>query len=53
MPAGGNKVALDSSGSYVENHSTGRRIPLEEASGTYRVDVEHLSEAAQGFARHA
>ena len=44
----GNRVVFSPTGSYIENIQTGKKAALEEANGTYHLDVKYLSE---GFAR--
>jgi len=39
----GNKVIFSPSGSYIENIDTGKKIELNEANGTYHMDVEYLA----------
>ena len=49
----GNRVIFDSNGSYIENVSSGKRIHLEEASGTCHMEVEYVKECGRGFTRQA
>ena len=38
----GNRVVLDSEGSYIENKMSGERIQLQETGGTYTFDIDPL-----------
>ena len=47
----GNRVVLDTDGSYIENKATGERIILEEEGGTYVFEVEDHPCTVEGFVR--
>ena len=47
----GNRVVFSPTGSYIENIATERRIDMEEVNGTYRIDVEYLSNDFRGRTR--
>ena len=46
----GNRVIFSPTGSYIENIESGKKIELDEANGTYHMDVEFL---AKDFNRRA
>ncbi len=39
MLKAGNRVVFESSGSYVQNISTGRKTPIHERHGTFAMDL--------------
>ena len=52
----GNTVTFSPNGSFIENLQTGKRINIEEANGTYHIDVDYVcgpGEPLQGFTRQA
>ena len=44
----GNMVVFSPSGSYIENLNSGKRIDLDEANGTYHIDVQYLAKDFPG-----
>lgn len=52
----GNEVIFSPNGSYIRNVKTGRRIDIEEAHGTYHIEVDYLRSRGgptEGFTRQA
>ena len=56
----GNCVTFSPNGSFIQNVRTGRKIDIEEANGTYFIDVEYIlgdrgeaGGAREGFTRQA
>ena len=52
----GNTVVFSPQGSYIKNLETGQKINIEEANGTYHIDVDYIldaGEASAGFTRQA
>ena len=54
----GNRVVFESTGGYIENIKSGKRIPIVKHKGTFAIDVEYMIEeqtdnrwqnSAQGF----